>query len=98
MAMPKMFRDRVVSMEQTWELGEKYLEILAELVHEALPRFRMVGHDFDHDRDFFFLTVKSSEPDEEKQVFFTRMVLAERAAVPLVAEEAHTPVRARIGM
>ena len=53
MAMPKMFRDRVVSMEQTWELGEKYLEILAELVHEALPRFRMVGNDFDHDRDFY---------------------------------------------
>ncbi len=68
MAMPKMFRDRVVSMEQTWELGEKFLELLAELVHEALPRFRMVGNDFDHDRDFYFLTVRSAEPEEEKQV------------------------------
>ncbi|MBK9968316.1 MAG: hypothetical protein IPP07_27010, partial [Holophagales bacterium] len=96
MAMPKMFRDRVVSMEQTWELGEKYLQILAELVHEAMPGFRMVGHDFDHDRDFFFLTVKSSEPDEEKQVSFTRMVLADRACVPLAADELHTPVRERL--
>ena len=30
MAQTKMFRDRVVSMEQTYELGEKYLEILSE--------------------------------------------------------------------
>ena len=96
MAITKMFRDRVVAMEQTWELGEKYLEILAELVHEALPRFRMVGNDFDHDRDFYYLDVKAADPDEEKRVFFTRMVLSDRSCVPLVVEEAHTPVRARI--
>ena len=96
MAITKMFRDRVVSMEQTWDLGEKYLSLLSELVHEALPRFRTVGNDFDHDRDFYFLLEQASEPDEEKKVCFTRMLLADRDCIPLIADEPHAPVRERI--
>ncbi len=96
MAITKMFRDRVVSMEQTWDLGEKYLGLLSELVHEALPRFRTVGNDFDHDRDFYFLVEQATEPDEERKVCFTRMLLADRDCIPLIADEPHAPIRERI--
>ena len=37
MPSTKMFRDRVVSMEQTFEKGEKHLPLLKALVDEALP-------------------------------------------------------------
>ena len=96
MAITKMFRDRVVSMEQTWDLGEKYLGILGELIADALPGFRVVGNDFDHDRDFYWLDVKNAETEEERRVYFTRMVLADRDCVPLMVEEPHAPVRARL--
>jgi hypothetical protein len=37
MGQTRMFRDRVVSMEQTLEGGEKHLPLLKELCREALP-------------------------------------------------------------
>ena len=39
MGQTRMFRDRVVSMEQTLEGGEKHLPLLQELCREALPEF-----------------------------------------------------------
>ena len=96
MAITKMFRDRVVSMEQTWDLGEKYLGLLGELVAEALPGYRVVGNDCDLDRDFYWVDAKSAESSGERRIFFTRMVLADRDCVPLLVEEPHSPMRARL--
>jgi hypothetical protein len=42
-----MFRDRVVSMEQTLEGGEKHLEFLKGICREAFPEFEYREHALD---------------------------------------------------
>src|SRR6476646_4504781 len=53
MPQTRMFRDRVVSMEQTLEGGEKNLELLKGVCREALPEFAFREHTLDHERDLF---------------------------------------------
>jgi len=43
-----MFRDRVVSMEQTFEKGEKHLALLKALVEEAIPGLELQDYVLDH--------------------------------------------------
>ena len=69
-----MFRDRVVSMEQTLEGGEKNLEFLKTLCREAFPEFDYREHVLDHERDLFIMRLEA--PDgRRKTVGWTRMVL-----------------------
>ena len=74
MPQTRMFRDRVVSMEQTFEGGEKHLELLKAMCREAIPGFDYVGHSLDHERDLF--VIELAAPDgRRKRVAWTRMVL-----------------------
>ena len=55
MPQTRMFRDRMVSMEQTFEGGEKHLALLKDLCAEALPGFVFREHSLDHERDLFVM-------------------------------------------
>ena len=55
MGQTRMFRDRVVSMEQTLEGGEKHLPLLKALCAEALPELVFREHSLDHERDMFVM-------------------------------------------
>jgi hypothetical protein len=90
-----MFRDRVVSMEQTLEGGEKHLELLKTLCREALPEFEYAGHVLDHERDLFVMTLAA--PDgRRKTVSWTRMVLFDAERIPAVTSDPASPVKDRV--
>jgi hypothetical protein len=92
----KIFRDRVVSLEQTQELGERYASLLAEVAEEALPGFALREHGLDHEPDLYVLVFENPASGATKRVAFTRMVLADPFRVPAVAESRQAPVRARM--
>jgi hypothetical protein len=96
MAQTKMFRDRVVSMEQTFELGEKYLPTLSELLAEALPGFEATEHELIHEQDLFVLSLRNPVTDVVKRVSFTRMVLSDPGCIPALAETPFLPARDRL--
>ena len=84
MPQTRMFRDRVVSMEQTLEGGEKNLELLKSLCREALPEFAYREHSLDHERDLFVMVFEA--PDgRTKKVSWTRMVLFDAERIPLLS-------------
>jgi hypothetical protein len=90
-----MFRDRVVSMEQTLEGGEKHLPLLKELCREALPDLEYRDHVLDHERDLFVLEMEG--PDgARKRVAWTRMVLFDAERIPTMAADATGALRAKI--
>jgi hypothetical protein len=74
MPQTRMFRDRMVSMEQTMEGGEKHLELLKALCREALPGFDYREHSLDHERDLFVMVLEAPG-GQIKRVSWTRMVL-----------------------
>src|SRR5262245_18624975 len=83
MPQTRMFRDRVVSMEQTLEGGEKNLELLKALCREAMPEFTYREHSLDHERDLFVMVLDS--PDgRTRKVSWTRMVLFDAERIPAV--------------
>lgn len=92
----KIFRDRVVSLDQTQELGERHIEILAALVAEAMPGFTLVEHGLDHEPDLYFLVLENATSGATRRVAFTRMVLADAGRVPSIAENRGSPMRGRI--
>jgi len=95
MGQTRMFRDRVVSMEQTLEGGEKHLELLKGLCREALPEFEHVGHALDHERDNF--VVELAAPDGRRRlVAWTRMVLFDAERIPTLSTGEGQELRARI--
>ncbi len=95
MAQTRMFRDRVVSMEQTLEGGEKHLELLKALCLEAFPDFRYREHALDHERDLFLMVLEA--PDgRRKQVGWTRMVLFDAERLPSIAAEPASVLRAKV--
>ena len=84
MPQTRMFRDRVVSMEQTLEGGEKNLEMLKAICREAFPEFQYREHALDHERDLFVLVLEA--PDgRRKSVGWTRMVLFDAERLPALA-------------
>ena len=95
MPQTRMFRDRMVSMEQTLEGGEKHLELLKALCLEALPDFVYREHALDHERDLFVMTIEA--PDgRRKSVGWTRMMLFDAERIPAVAADPSAALRAKV--
>jgi hypothetical protein len=95
MAQTRMFRDRVVSMEQTLEGGEKHLELLKALCIEAIPDFLYGGHVLDHERDLFVMELQALD-GRRKTVAFTRMMLYDTERLPAIVQNPSAPVRERL--
>ncbi len=93
MPSTKMFRDRVVSMEQTFEKGEKHLALLQGLVGEALPELEFQEYLLDHEHDTFVMVYRVPGGGE-KRVRWTRMVLYDAERIPAIVDDAHAPIRA----
>ena len=74
MPQTRMFRDRVVSMEQTLEGGEKNLELLKSICREAIPEFAFREHALDHERDLFVMILEAPN-GRVRRVCWTRMML-----------------------
>ncbi len=96
MTTTRMFRDRVVSLEQTQEIGEKHLPLLAELVSEALPGFALAEHFLDHEPDLFCLLLRNAETGATRRVSFTRMFLSDGERLQAVVRDPASPMRARV--
>jgi len=90
-----MFRDRVVSMEQTLEGGEKNLEFLKAICREALPEFEYREHFLEHERDLFVMLLEAAD-GRKKRVGWTRMVLFDAERLPALVENPVSPLRSRI--
>ena len=95
MPQTRMFRDRVVSMEQTLEGGEKHLELLKALCIEALPDFAYREHVLDHERDLFVMVLEAAD-GRRKSVSWTRMMLFDAERLPTIASEPSAALRAKI--
>jgi len=95
MPQTRMFRDRVVSMEQTFEGGEKHLELLKAICREALPELEYAGHSLDHERDLFVMELKSSD-GRRKLVSWTRMVLFDAERIPVLSGEPWSVLRGKM--
>ena len=91
-----MFRDRVVSTEQTQEIGEKNIDLLTALATEALPGFALKEHGLEHEQDLYVLTLANPDTSETRRVSFTRMVLSDANRLPAVVADAAAPVRGQI--
>jgi hypothetical protein len=96
MGSVRMFRDRVVSMEQTQELGEKHIELLTALAVAALPGYALTAHGLDHERDHYWLSLTNDATGQARQLVFTRMFLSDASRLPAVVADASAPVRAQI--
>ena len=91
MPQTRMFRDRVVSMEQTLERGEKHLEFLKGLCREVFPEFDYREHSLDHERDLFLMVLEA--PDgRRKSVGWTRMVLFDPERLPALIDNSSSPL------
>jgi hypothetical protein len=95
MGQTRMFRDRVVSMEQTFEGGEKHLAILKEICGEALPGFVFREHSLDHERDLFVMDFEGPE-GARRRVSWTRMVLFDAERIPTLAADPAAALRSKI--
>jgi hypothetical protein len=96
MGSVRMFRDRVVSMEQTQEIGEKHIELLSVLAVEALPGYALATHGLDHERDHYWLSLTNDATGQTRRLVFTRMFLSDASRLPAVVADANAPVRAQI--
>jgi hypothetical protein len=96
MGQVRMFRDRVVSMEQTQEIGEKNIDLLTSLATEALEGFGLVEHGLEHEQDLYVLSLAHPGTGETRRVAFTRMVLSDANRLPAVVVDAAAPIRGRI--
>jgi hypothetical protein len=95
MAQTRMFRDRVVSMEQTLEGGEKHLAVLKDLCREALPELEFREYMLDHERDLFVMDF-AAENGASRRICWTRMVLFDAERIPTLGGEAGAALRAKI--
>ncbi len=95
MGQTRMFRDRVVSMEQTLEGGERHLPLLKELCREALPDYEFRDHALDHERDLFVMDFQG--PDgASRRIAWTRMVLFDAERIPTLTGDPAAELRRRI--
>ena len=95
MGQTRMFRDRVVSMEQTLEGGEKHLPLLKDMCREALPGFEYAEHALDHERDLFVMELRG--PDgSAKKIAWTRMVLFDAERIPTLTGDPAAVLRGKI--
>jgi hypothetical protein len=91
-----MFRDRVVSMEQTQEIGEKHIDLLSALAVEALPGYALAAHGLDHERDHYWLSLANDATGQVRRLVFTRMFLSDASRLPAVVADTNAPVKAQI--
>src|SRR5215470_10176902 len=91
----RMFRDRVVSMEQTLERGEKHLEFLKGICKEVFPDFEYREHWLDHERDLFVMSLEATD-GRKKSVCWTRMVLFDAERLPSLLEDPASVLAARL--
>ena len=95
MGQTRMFRDRVVSMEQTLEGGEKHLPLLKALCAEALPELVFREHSLDHERDMFVMDF--DVPDGgRRRISWTRMVLFDAERIPTLTADPAAALRTKI--
>ncbi len=95
MGQTRMFRDRVVSMEQTLEGGEKHLPLLKEICQEAFPDLEYREHALDHERDLFVMDFGA--PDgSRRRIAWTRMVLFDAERIPTLTADPASALRERI--
>ncbi|HVQ53523.1 MAG TPA: hypothetical protein VMT25_00010 [Thermoanaerobaculia bacterium] len=95
MGQTRMFRDRVVSMEQTLEGGEKHLPLLKALCAEALPDLVFREHSLDHERDMFVMDF--DVPDGgRRRISWTRMVLFDAERIPTLTADPAAALRTKI--
>ena len=95
MPQTRMFRDRVVSMEQTLEGGEKHLELLKGLCREALPELEYSSHFLDHERDLFVMELAGRD-GRRKRIGWTRMMLFDAERIPTLLADPRSALRERI--
>jgi hypothetical protein len=95
MPQTRMFRDRVVSMEQTFEGGEKNLDLLKAICVEATPEFEYVAHFLDHERDLFVMDFAAAD-GRKKRVSWTRMVLFDAERIPVLSGDPSGHLRGEI--
>src|SRR5713101_451542 len=95
MPQTRMFRDRVVSMEQTLERGEKHLEFLKAICKEVFPDFEYREHALDHERDLFAMSLEAAD-GRKKTVSWTRMVLFDAERLPSLLEDPTSVIGARL--
>jgi hypothetical protein len=81
MPQTRMFRDRMVSMEQTLERGEKHLEFLKSICQRAFPDFEYREHFLDHERDLFVMVIAAAD-GRRRSIGWTRMVLFDAERLP----------------
>ncbi|HKB72498.1 MAG TPA: hypothetical protein VKH46_16825 [Thermoanaerobaculia bacterium] len=95
MPSTRMFRDRVVSMEQTFEKGEKHLPLLKALVDEAIPGMELEDCVLDHEHDCFVMNYRTAA-GAAKKISWTRMVLYDAERIPAIVEDGGAPIRGRL--
>ncbi len=95
MPQTRLFRDRVVSMEQTLEGGEKNLDLLKSLCREALPELSFREHTLDHERDLFVMILEGAD-GRTKRICWTRMMLFDAERIPSLTGDPLASLRARI--
>jgi hypothetical protein len=95
MPQTRMFRDRVVSMEQTLERGEKHLEFLKAICKEVFPDFEYREHALDHERDLFAMSLEAAD-GRKKTISWTRMVLFDAERLPSLLEDPTSVIGARL--
>lgn len=95
MPQTRMFRDRVVSMEQTFEGGEKNIDLLKGICVEAMPEFEYVTHFLDHERDLFVMEFAAAD-GRRKRVAWTRMVLFDAERIPVLSGDPSGLLRGKI--
>jgi hypothetical protein len=95
MPQTRLFRDRVVSMEQTLDGGEKNLELLKAISREALPDFTFREHTLDHERDLFVMVLEAAD-GRRMRVCWTRMMLFDAERIPVLSGDPLAGLRARI--
>ncbi len=96
MGSVRMFRDRVVSMEQTQEIGERHIDLLSAIAVEALPGYALAAHGLDHESDHYWLSLTNDATGQVRRLLFTRMFLSDASRLPAVVADASTPMRAQI--
>ena len=96
MGSVRMFRDRVVSMEQTQEIGERHIDLLSALAVEALPGYALAAHGLDHESDHYWLSLTNDATGQVRRLVFTRMFLSDASRLPAVVADASAPMRAQI--
>jgi len=95
MPQTRMFRDRVVSMEQTLERGEKHLEFLKAICREVFPDFEYREHALDLERDLFTMSLEAAD-GRKKAVSWTRMVLFDAERLPSLLEDPTSVLGSRL--